>query len=143
MTTDHAPRSAAEVSSTSDTIPVRETHRFDVAALERYMTAHVDGFEGPVTVTQFQGGQSNPTYRLSSPGGEYVLRRKPPGKLLPSAHAVDREYRIITALGPTRVPVPRTFCLCTDESVIGTMFYVMENVEGRVLWDPQLPGMAR
>src|SRR4026209_1421960 len=106
MTTDHAPRSAAEVSSTSDTIPVRETHRFDVAALERYMTAHVDGFEGPVTVTQFQGGQSTPTYRLSSPGGEYVLRRKPPGKLLPSAHAVDRAYRTITPPRPTRRPLP-------------------------------------
>jgi aminoglycoside phosphotransferase (APT) family kinase protein len=87
MTTDYAPHSAAEVSSTTDTIPVRETHRFDVSALERYMAAHVEGFKGPVEVTQFQGGQSNPTYRLSSPGGEYVLRRKPPGKLLPSAHA--------------------------------------------------------
>ena len=77
-----------------------------------------------------------------SPSGRYVLRRKPPGKLLPSAHAVDREYRVITALGPTGVPVPKTYCLCTDESVIGTMFYVMEDVEGRVLWDPQLPGMT-
>src|SRR6202163_194309 len=141
MTTPSAPRDAAEVSSTADTIPVRETHRFDVAALERYMAGHVAGFEGPVTVTQFQGGQSNPTYRLSSPGGEYVLRRKPPGKLLPSAHAVDREYRIITALAQSDVPVGRTYCLCTDESVIGSMFYVMDYVEGRVLWDPLLPGM--
>lgn len=142
MATDHAPRSAAEVSSTADTIPVRETHRFDVAALERYMAGHVDGFKGPVTVTQFQGGQSNPTYRLSSPGGEYVLRRKPPGKLLPSAHAVDREYRIITALGPTRVPVPRTFALCEDDGVIGTAFFIMEWVNGRVMADPLLPGLA-
>ena len=98
MTTDRTASTAAEVSSTTDTIPVRETHRFDVSALERYMAGHVEGFKGPVTVSQFQGGQSNPTYRLSSPGGEYVLRRKPPGKLLPSAHAVDREYRIMTAL---------------------------------------------
>ena len=142
MTTDHAPRSAAEVSSTTDTIPVRETHRFDVAALERYMAAHVGGFKGPVAVTQFQGGQSNPTYRLSSPGGEYVLRRKPPGKLLPSAHAVDREYRIMTALAPTRVPVPRTYALCEDDTVIGTAFFIMEWVRGRVVADPLLPGMS-
>ncbi|HJV56039.1 MAG TPA: phosphotransferase [Methylomirabilota bacterium] len=142
MTTDHAPRSAAEVSSTTDTIPVRETHRFDVAALERYMAAHVEGFKGPVAVTQFQGGQSNPTYRLSSPGGEYVLRRKPPGKLLPSAHAVDREYRIMTALAPTRVPVPRTYALCGDDAVIGTAFFIMEWVRGRVVADPLLPGMS-
>ena len=99
MTTDHAPRSAAEVSSTSDTIPVRETHRFDVAALERYMTAHVDGFEGPVTVTQFQGGQSNPTYRLSSPGGEYVLRRKPPSSCPPRTRSTAS-----TASSPRSVP---------------------------------------
>src|SRR5216683_3081923 len=140
--TSSAPRDAAEVSSTADTIPVRETHRFDVAALERYMGGHVEGFKGPVTVTQFQGGQSNPTYRLSSPGGEYVLRRKPPGKLLPSAHAVDREYRIITALAPTRVPVPRTYALCEDDSVIGTAFFIMEWVRGRVVADPLLPGMS-
>src|ERR1700692_4835019 len=124
MTTPSAPRDAAEVSSTADTIPVRETHRFDVAALE--------GFKGPVTVPQFQGGQSTPTYRLSSPGGEYVLRRKPPGKLLPSAHAVDREYRILTTLGRTDVPVPKTHVLCEDPEVIGTVFYVMDWVEGRL-----------
>src|SRR5581483_10588425 len=103
---------------------------------------HVEGFKGPVTVTQFQGGQSNPTYRLSTPGREYVLRRKPPGKLLPSAHAVDREYRIITALGRTRVPVPRTFALCEDDRVIGTAFFIMEWVEGRVMADPLLPGLT-
>ena len=142
MTTDRTASTAAEVSSTTDTIPVRETHRFDVAALERYMARHVEGFEGPVTVSQFQGGQSNPTYRLSSPGGEYVLRRKPPGKLLPSAHAVDREYRIMTALAPTRVPVPRTYALCEDDAVIGTAFFIMEWVRGRVVADPLLPGMS-
>ena len=124
------------------TRPVAEAHRFDVPALESYMRAHVPGFEGPLEVEQFKGGQSNPTFRLRARDRTYVMRRKPPGKLLPSAHAVDREYRVITALGKTAVPVPRTFALCTDESVIGAMFFVMEHVEGRVLWDPQLPGMT-
>lgn len=142
MTADRAARNDAPVSSTTDTVPVRETHRFDVASLERYMARHVAGFKGPVTVSQFQGGQSNPTYRLGSPGGEYVLRRKPPGKLLPSAHAVDREYRIITALARTPVPVPRTYALCEDDSVIGTAFFIMEWVEGRVVADPLLPGLS-
>jgi aminoglycoside phosphotransferase (APT) family kinase protein len=123
------------------TRPVAEAHRFDVGALERYMREHVEGFRGPLEVEQFKGGQSNPTYRLSAAGKRYVMRRKPPGKLLPSAHAVDREYRVITALGGTDVPVARTYALCTDESVIGTAFYIMDYVEGRVLWDPQLPSM--
>ena len=125
------------------TRPVAEAHRFEVAALERYMRENVDGFAGALSVEQFKGGQSNPTYRLTAGGKSYVMRRKPPGKLLPSAHAVDREYRVITALGGSDVPVPRTYCLCTDESVIGSMFYVMDCVEGRVLWDPQLPDVAR
>ena len=124
------------------TRPVAEAHRFDVAALERYMREHVPGFAGPLEVEQFKGGQSNPTFRLRSATRTYVMRRKPPGKLLPSAHAVDREYRVITALAATEVPVPRTFALCTDETVIGAMFYIMDHVEGRVLWDPQLPGMS-
>ena len=124
------------------TRPVAEAHRFDAAALERYMREHVEGFSGALTVEQFKGGQSNPTYRLGAGGKNYVMRRKPPGKLLPSAHAVDREYRVITALAGSDVPVPRTYCLCSDEAVIGSMFYVMDCVEGRVLWDPQLPGMA-
>jgi aminoglycoside phosphotransferase (APT) family kinase protein len=124
------------------TRPVAAAHRFDVAALERYLREHVAGFEGPLEVEQFKGGQSNPTYRLRAGGRRYVMRRKPPGTLLPSAHAVDREYRVITALAATDVPVARTYALCTDESVIGTMFYVMDYVEGRVLWDPQLPGMT-
>jgi aminoglycoside phosphotransferase (APT) family kinase protein len=124
------------------TRPVAEAHRFDVAALEKYLRAHIPGFEGPLEVEQFKGGQSNPTYRLRAGGKRYVLRRKPPGTLLPSAHAVDREYRVITALAATAVPVARTYLLCTDESVIGTMFYVMDYVDGRVLWDPQLPNMA-
>ena len=120
---------------------VAESNRFDVEALERYLRANIDGFAGPIAVAQFKGGQSNPTFVLSTPGKRYVLRRKPPGQLLPSAHAVDREYRVISALAQTGVPVPRTYCLCTDDAVIGTMFYVMEHVEGRVLWDPLLPGM--
>jgi aminoglycoside phosphotransferase (APT) family kinase protein len=124
------------------TTEVRETHRFDEAALERYMQQHVDGFRGPLTVRQFHGGQSNPTYYLESPGGKYVLRRKPPGKLLPSAHAVEREYRVITALGPTPVPVPRTYALCEDPGVIGTAFYVMEYVHGRLMVDPMLLGVT-
>ncbi|HXZ48501.1 MAG TPA: phosphotransferase [Usitatibacter sp.] len=123
------------------TRPVAEAHRFDVAAVERYMREHVEGFSGPLAVEQFRGGQSNPTFRLSAGGRSYVMRRKPPGKLLPSAHAVDREYRVITALAKTDVPVARTYALCTDESVIGAVFYLMEYVEGRVLWDPRLPGM--
>jgi aminoglycoside phosphotransferase (APT) family kinase protein len=126
------------------TRPVAEAHRFDVAALERYMHGHVEGFRGPLRVEQFKGGQSNPTYRLVGGDGKaYVMRRKPPGKLLPSAHAVDREYRVITALATTGFPVARTYALCTDENVIGTMFYVMDCVEGRVLWDPQMPNMAK
>jgi len=124
------------------TRPVAVAHAFDVGALERYLREHVDGFEGPIAVAQFKGGQSNPTFALSTPTRSYVLRRKPPGELLPSAHAVDREYRVITALAGSDVPVPRTHALCKDESVIGSMFYVMELVEGRVLWDPRLPGMT-
>jgi len=124
------------------TRPVAEAHRFDVAHLERYMRDNVEGFSGALAVEQFKGGQSNPTYRLSAGGKSYVMRRKPPGKLLPSAHAVDREYRVISALAGSEVPVPRTYCLCADEAVVGSMFYVMDCVEGRVLWDPQLPGMA-
>ena len=123
------------------TKPVEERHRFDLQALERYMQEHVDGFSGPLTVEQFKGGQSNPTFLLCGRTGRYVLRRKPPGKLLPSAHAVDREYRVITALRNTEVPVARTHVLCEDETVIGTMFYIMDYVHGRVLWDQTLPGM--
>ena len=126
----------------STTAEVREAHRFDVAALERYMRTHVDGFTGPLAVSQFRGGQSNPTYYLQAGGREYVLRRKPPGKLLPSAHAVDREYRVITALGTTGFPVPKTYALCEDDSVIGTVFYLMDCVHGRVITDPAIPGLT-
>jgi len=129
----------AQRTMAAGTAEVLPAHRFDVAALARYLEAHVAGFAGPLEVRQFRGGQSNPTYYLSAPSGEYVLRRKPPGKLLPSAHAVDREYRVITALAGSGVPVPRTFALCEDPAVVGTPFYVMEFVPGRVLVDPRLP----
>jgi aminoglycoside phosphotransferase (APT) family kinase protein len=106
------------------------------------MSEHVEGFRGPLEVEQFRGGQSNPTFRLAAGGKRYVLRRKPPGKLLPSAHAVDREYRVITALRETGVPVARSYALCLDDGVIGTAFYIMECVEGRIFWDPTLPELA-
>lgn len=119
---------------------VAEAHRFDVGALERYMERHVEGFAGPLAVQQFLGGQSNPTYFLAA-DRQYVMRRKPPGKLLPSAHAVDREFRVIAALAGTGVPVPRAYALCEDPGVIGTTFYIMEYVPGRILSDPALPGL--
>ena len=118
---------------------VADAHRFDEAKLAKWMDANVEGYQGPLEVRQFKGGQSNPTYQLVTPNKKYVLRRKPPGKLLPSAHAVDREYRVLSALYPTGFPVARTYGLCRDEEVIGTMFYVMDMVEGRILWDQSLP----
>ena len=118
---------------------VREAHRFDEARLEAWLRREVDDFEGPLAVEQFKGGQSNPTYKLVTAARSYVLRRKPPGKLLPGAHAVDREYRVISALAGQDFPVARTYGLCLDEGVIGTPFYVMEMVEGRIFWDAALP----
>ena len=123
----------------SGTKAVAESHRFDEAKLLAWMQTHVEGFHGPLEVRQFKGGQSNPTYQLITPSKKYVLRRKPPGKLLPSAHAVDREYKVITALYPTGFPVAKSYGLCTDDGVIGTWFYVMDMVEGRILWDQTLP----
>jgi aminoglycoside phosphotransferase (APT) family kinase protein len=102
---------------------VAEAHRFDLAALEHHLREHMSGLRAPIEVEQFKGGQSNPTFLLKSGDERYVLRRKPPGKLLPSAHAVDREHRVIGALAASGVPVARTHYLCTDESVIGSMFY--------------------
>ena len=127
------------------TMPVQERQRFDLQRLEQYLREHVEGFTGPLAVEQFKGGQSNPTFRLSAGGRSYAMRSKPgpAAKLLPSAHAVDREYRVITALGATGIPVPRTYCLCVDESVIGRAFYVMDCVEGRVIWDQSLPGITK
>jgi aminoglycoside phosphotransferase (APT) family kinase protein len=126
----------------SGTRDVAERLRFDEAALASWMNHHVAGFAGPLTVSQFAGGQSNPTYRLDTPARAYVLRRKPPGKLLPGAHAVDREARVMQALGPTGFPVPKVHALCDDESVLGTPFFVMDLVEGRIIWDPTFPGLT-
>lgn len=109
--------------------------------MARYLEAEVDGFQGPLTATKFAHGQSNPTFLIEAASGKYVLRRKPPGQLLKSAHAVDREYRVMTALADTAVPVPGTFHLCEDESVIGSMFFLMEYIDGRVIWDPALPDL--
>ncbi len=116
------------------TKPVEARHRIDTGALERFLKIKIEKIE------QFKGGQSNPTYKIND---KYVLRRKPPGKLLPSAHAVDRELRVIKALYEKQFPVPRPRVLCEDASVIGSVFYVMDYVDGRVLWDPALPGMTR
>jgi aminoglycoside phosphotransferase (APT) family kinase protein len=124
------------------TKPVAPQHAFDEAALARYLRDRIDGFGDDLQVEQFKGGQSNPTFMLTSGGRRYVLRRKPPGELLPSAHAVDREFRVISALAATPVPVARAHLLCEDPSVIGTMFYVMDCVDGRVLWDPRLPDLT-
>jgi len=121
---------------------VREAHRFDEQRLLDFLSSHVESFRGPLTVSQFKGGQSNPTYLLNAASGRYVLRRKPPGKLLKSAHAVDREFRIISALYAADFPVPRPLVLCEDDEVIGTTFFVMEFVEGRIFWDLDLPGLG-
>src|SRR6185437_14463621 len=124
----------------SGTKDVAAALRIDVANLERYLTANVAKFAGPLTVRQFKGGQSNPTYLLETPQRHYVLRRKPPGKLLPSAHAVDREYRVIRALHAQDFPVAEPLVYCAEENVAGTPFYVMDFVDGRVVWEPQMPG---
>ncbi|GAB3278131.1 phosphotransferase family protein [Parahaliea aestuarii] len=113
--------------------------QLDTNRLANYLRQHIPGLEGDLSAEKFPGGQSNPTFKLSSGDRAFVLRRKPPGELLPSAHAVDREFRVISALQDTDVPVPRTYVLCEDDSVIGSMFYVMEYMEGRILWDPLLP----
>jgi aminoglycoside phosphotransferase (APT) family kinase protein len=114
-------------------------HAVDTARLEAWMAAHIAGFSGPIDVRQFAGGQSNPTYLVQSRHRRYVLRRKPPGKLLPSAHAVEREFRVIAALAGSQVPVARAHALCEDPGVIGSAFYVMDYVEGRIFWDAALP----
>jgi aminoglycoside phosphotransferase (APT) family kinase protein len=126
----------------SQTTSIRPGHEIDGGALERYLAAHLPGFRGPLGIRQFEGGQSNPTYFLSTPGGDFVLRKKPPGHLLPSAHQVDREYRVMTALQTSGVPVPPTCVMCADERVIGTPFFVMGCVDGRVFRQPHLPGVS-
>ncbi|RNL67770.1 phosphotransferase [Zhongshania marina] len=111
----------------------------DIASLTAYLEANVDGFKGPLTAEKFAGGQSNPTYLIEAASGKYVLRRKPPGELLKSAHAVDREFRVMQALASTEVPVPKMRVLCDDDSVIGSMFYLMDFLDGRIMWDAALP----
>jgi aminoglycoside phosphotransferase (APT) family kinase protein len=125
--------------SFSGTKDVAEPMRFDAGRLEDYLRAHVPGFVGPIVVSQFKGGQSNPTYLVETPLRRYVLRRKPPGKLLPSAHAVDREYRVISALYAQDFPVAEPVHYCSDDDIVGTAFFLMAHVEGRVFWDPQMP----
>jgi len=125
------------------TIAVGEKDRLDLDRLTAWMGTNVDGFAGPLTYAKFAGGQSNPTYRLDTPERAYVLRRKPFGPILPSAHAVDREYTVIAGLHPTGFPVPRPYGLCEDPGVIGAAFYVMEMVEGRTIWDGSMPGATR
>lgn len=122
------------------TLPVPADDPIDAAKIAAWMEAHVEGAKGPVRLEKFKGGQSNPTYRVDAAGKAYVLRRQPFGKLLPSAHAVDREYKLIAGLHPTGFPVPAPYGLCEDPAVIGSMFYLMELVEGRSLWDGSLPG---
>ena len=125
------------------TMPVRPQHRLDQSALAVWMQSHVEGFEGPMQVDQFAGGQSNPTYRLRTPARSYVLRRKPPGLLVKGAHAVDREARVMDALGSVGFPVPKVFGVCSDEAVLGSMFFVMELVEGRIFWDASFSEVSK
>jgi aminoglycoside phosphotransferase (APT) family kinase protein len=132
-------RRQEQFSGSSD---VRPGHEFDADRLQEYLLGNIPDFAGPLTVRQFKGGQSNPTYLLQSPSGRYVMRRKPPGQLLKSAHAVDREYCVLRALHGAGFPVPRPLVLCADDDVAGTMFYIMEYVAGRVFWDLDLPGLA-
>ncbi len=136
--TDAAADPQATFSGTREVDP---RYALDAVALDGWMTANVEGYAGPLSVRQFKGGQSNPTYELVTPGAAYVLRRKPPGVLLPSAHAVDREFTVISALHAQGFPVARPHALCTDPEVLGSIFYVMDKVEGRVFWDLKLPGL--
>ena len=133
--------SEANVGATG-VIEVPDHDRLDLNRVAAWMVANVEGFAGSLSYVRFAGGQSNPTYRLDTPGRAYVLRRKPFGPTLPSAHAVDREYRVIAGLRPTGFPVPCPYGLCEDDGVIGSAFYVMEMVEGRTLWDGTLPCMV-
>jgi aminoglycoside phosphotransferase (APT) family kinase protein len=123
--------------------PVREAHRFDEGRLIAYLNRELEGDFSDLTVNQFEGGQSNPTYLLESQGVKYVMRKKPPGQLLKSAHQVDREYRVMKALEHTDVPVPKMYALCEDDSVLGQAFYIMSHAEGRVMMDPMLPNVPK
>ncbi|MBL8265372.1 phosphotransferase [Steroidobacter sp.] len=134
---------AAATTVNSDTLPVREGFELDVPRLHAWMQDHVADYHGPLSIEQFAGGQSNPTYRLITADRCYVLRRKPPGQLLKGAHAVEREARVLTALANVGFPAAKVYGLCTDDSVLGTWFYVMEMVEGRIFWDTALPQLER
>ena len=135
---------STDFSAFEGTRSVADKHAFDTAALSTWLGQHLPGFEGPITVEMFKGGQSNPTYKLVTPARAYVMRAKPGpvDKLLPSAHAIEREFKVMRGLAGTDVPVPEMLCLCEDESVIGRAFYLMEFKQGRVLWDQALPGMT-
>ncbi|WP_343228641.1 phosphotransferase [Sphingomonas colocasiae] len=134
---------SVDAAANAGTTAVREAHRFDQARLARWMEEHVEGFRGPLTVEQFRGGQSNPTYKLVTPSRAYVLRRKPPGPLLKGAHAIEREAHVLAALAPAGFPVAHVFGLCTDDSVIGSRFFIMEMVEGRIFWDATFPEVSK
>jgi aminoglycoside phosphotransferase (APT) family kinase protein len=134
---------SVDEAANAGTTLVREGYRFDEARLARWMDEHVEGFRGPLTVEQFKGGQSNPTYKLVTPSRAYVLRRKPPGPIVKGAHAVEREAQVLQALGPTDFPVAHVYGLCIDDSVIGSWFFVMEMVEGRIFWDATFPDVDR
>ncbi len=138
MTDVNAQDAQATFSGTREVDP---RYALNEAALDAWMRENVEAYAGPLAIRQFKGGQSNPTYELTTPARAYVLRRKPPGTLLPSAHAVDREFTVISALHAQGYPVARPYALCTDDAVIGSMFYVMDKIDGRVLWDLKLPGM--
>ena len=140
----HTDAMTQDFSNFIGTRAVSQQHAFDIDALAAWLAVHLDGFQGPLSVEMFKGGQSNPTYKLVTPSQSYVMRAKPGpvAKLLPSAHAIEREFKVMSGLAGTEVPVPRMHCLCEDESVIGRAFYVMEFKSGRVLWDQSLPGMS-
>lgn len=131
-----------EIQSDVELTAVREGHQFDERVLQEYLQQHVEGYSGKLTVRQFEGGQSNPTFQLLAGGKRYVMRKQPPGELLPSAHMVDREYRVMAALAETPVPVPKMYCLCEELDIIGTKFYVMEMIEGRVYTETTLPSQT-
>ena len=133
---------STEGASNTGTTAVTDPH-FDVARLAAWMIENVSGFRGPLTIERFKGGQSNPTFKLTTPGETYVLRRKPPGELLKGAHAVDREAKVLEALETVAFPVAHVYGLCTDDSIIGSLFYIMEFIDGRIFWDATLPQVDR
>ena len=146
MSEDRAAEQGNRISTDCDAAPVlveiRDAHAFDIGRLDSWLADRLDGFGGGLHVRQFEGGQSNPTFLVESANHRVVLRKKPPGKLLPTAHQVEREYRILAALAGSGVPVPDVFALCEDESIIGTTFYLMAYIDGRIFIDPRLPGLG-